>query len=127
MPTHPIPESQPDVATITRPWGHFEQYAHNEPVTVSLMNVREGESLSLQSHTRRAELWIVLDDGARVEVDGLVQHPRAGDTVWIPLGAQHRLASEHGTVRVLEVAFGDWQLNDIRRFDDVYLRPAQES
>lgn len=123
----PVPESQPDIATIARPWGHFEQYAHNEPVTVSLMQVREGETLSLQSHTRRAELWIVLDDGARVEVDGHVQHPQAGDKVWIPLGARHRLASEQGTVRVLEVAFGDWQLNDIRRFEDVYQRPAEES
>lgn len=127
MSTPPVPESQPDIATISRPWGHFEQYAHNEPVTVSLMHVHEGETLSLQSHTRRAELWIVLDDGARVEVDGNVQHPHAGDKVWIPLGARHRLASERGTVRVLEVAFGDWQLSDIRRYDDVYRRPAEES
>jgi len=127
MATPTIPESQPDIATITRPWGHFEQYAHNQPVTVSLMHVHEGETLSLQSHTRRAELWIVLDDGARVEVDDDVRHPRAGDKVWIPLGARHRLASERGTVRVLEVAFGDWQLNDIRRYEDVYQRPAQES
>jgi mannose-6-phosphate isomerase len=126
MPTVPVPESQPDIATITRPWGHFEQFAHNEPVTVSLMHVREGETLSLQAHARRAELWIVLDDGGRVEVDGRVEHPRAGDKVWIPLGARHRLASERGTIRVLEVAFGDWQQGDIHRFDDVYQRPVHE-
>lgn len=61
MPTLPVPESQPDVATMTRPWGHFEQYAYDEPVTVSLMLVREGRTLSLQSPTRRAELRVVLE------------------------------------------------------------------
>lgn len=127
MSSIPIPETQPELETIERPWGHFEQYAHNQTVTVSLMYVREGETLSLQSHTRRAELWIVLDDGARVEIDGTVVRPSAGDKVWIPLGARHRLASETGTVRVLEVAFGDWQLADIRRYDDVYRRPATEA
>jgi mannose-1-phosphate guanylyltransferase/mannose-6-phosphate isomerase len=28
-------------------------------------------------------------------------------------------------VRVLEVAFGNWQQSDITRYDDDYARPAQ--
>jgi len=48
--------------------GSFQQYAHNRDCTVSLMTVRPGQRLSLQSHTGRAELWIVLDDGAVVQV-----------------------------------------------------------
>jgi len=36
--------------------------------TVSLMEVRPGRRLSLQSHTGRAELWIVMDVGAEVQV-----------------------------------------------------------
>ena len=40
-------------------------------------------------------------------------------------GARHRLGSSGGTVRVLEVAFGNWQQEDIRRYEDDYDRPAE--
>ena len=47
------------VRHVERPWGCFRQYAHNQPVTVSLMTVRPGQHLSLQSHSGHVELWIV--------------------------------------------------------------------
>lgn len=119
----PIPRAMPDIPTVVRPWGSFRQYAHNREVTVSLMEVRPGQRLSLQSHTGRAELWIVLDDGARVQIDDVIHHPRAGEELWIPAGARHRLSSIGPTVRVLEVAFGNWQQEDITRYDDDYSRP----
>jgi mannose-1-phosphate guanylyltransferase/mannose-6-phosphate isomerase len=118
-----IPSGGPTVAETTRPWGSFRQYAHNRPVTVSLMSVNEGERLSLQSHPGRGELWIVLDEGALVQVDDEIWTPSAGDEVWIPPNGRHRLSSSSGTVRVLEVAFGNWQQDDIVRFDDDYARP----
>ena len=34
--TTPIPAAKPPVKFVERPWGSFRQYAHNEPVTVSL-------------------------------------------------------------------------------------------
>lgn len=122
-----IPPEKPQVAFVERPWGSFKQYAHNEPVTVSLMSVRAGQRLSLQAHTGRAELWIVLDDGAVIEIDGTTYHGRAGDEFWIPAAGVHRLSSSlaAGEVRVLEVAFGDWQQEDITRYADDYARPAQ--
>ena len=87
MTTHvdlPIPTEQPPVALVERPWGSFKQYAHNQPVTVSLMTVQPGQRLSLQSHTGRAELWIVLDNGAAVQVGEELFYPKAGDEIWIP-------------------------------------------
>jgi len=122
--TKPIPPAQPAVALVERPWGSFRQYAHNQDVTVSLMEVTPGQRLSLQSHIGRAELWIVLDEGAVVQVDDDVLHPQAGDEIWIPAQTKHRLSSINGTVRVLEVAFGNWQQEDITRYDDDYARPG---
>lgn len=116
--TKPIPEQQPDVTMVTRPWGSFKQYANNEDVTVSLMTVKPNQRLSLQSHTARAELWIVLDAGAIVQVNDDVLHPNAGDEIWIPANARHRLSSAGPAVRVLEVAFGNWQQDDITRYED---------
>ena len=66
--TKPIPAEKPTVDFISRPWGSFKQYAFNEDVTVSLMTVKAGTRLSLQSHTARAELWVILDDGCEVQV-----------------------------------------------------------
>ncbi len=123
--TKSIPDSPPAISVVTRPWGSFRQFAHNQEVTVSLMTVLPRQRLSLQSHTARAELWIALDDGAQVQVEDLVFHPRAGEEIWIPAGARHRLASLGPRVRVLEVAFGNWQQQDITRFDDDYQRPKQ--
>lgn len=124
--TKPIPGQKPPVQLVTRPWGDFKQFAHNEEVTVSLMVVQPGQRLSLQSHTARAELWIVLDDGATVQVGDEIVHPRAGDEIWIPAQSKHRLSSHDKAVRVLEVAFGNWQQNDVTRYDDDYRRPEQE-
>jgi len=88
------------------------------------MSVAPGQRLSLQSHSGRAELWIVLDPGAKIEVDGLVHAPSPGAEIWIPAGSQHRLSSTGPTVRVLEVAFGNWEQEDITRYDDDYHRPG---
>ena len=123
--TKPIPTEQPPVTHVVRPWGSFKQYAFNEDVTVSLMTVEAGKRLSLQAHTARAELWIVLDDGAEIQVGDDILHPHAGDELWIPANCQHRLGSIGGAVRVLEVAFGNWQQADITRYDDDFLRPEQ--
>jgi mannose-1-phosphate guanylyltransferase/mannose-6-phosphate isomerase len=123
--TTTTPAEPPPVALVLRPWGSFRQYAHNAPVTVSLMTVQPGQRLSLQSHTGRAELWIVLDDGAIVEIDDAVHHPPAGAELWIPARAKHRLSSGGPAVRVLEVAFGNWQQDDITRYADDYARPAE--
>lgn len=123
--TKPIPKSKPDIDFVERPWGAFKQYAHNEDTTVSLMTVKPGQRLSLQSHTGRAELWIVLDDGAIVQVGEEIYHPQAGDELWIPANTKHRLGSAGPTVRVLEVAFGNWQQADISRYEDDFDRPEQ--
>lgn len=121
-----IPSQKPPVAFVERPWGSFKQYAFNQETTVSLMTVLPGQRLSLQSHTGRAELWIVLDDGACVQVGEAVRECRAGEELWIPANEKHRLSCPGAhPVRVLEVAFGNWQQEDIRRYEDDFSRPAQ--
>ncbi len=123
--TQSIPEERPAARYVERPWGTFRQYAHNEEVTVSLIEVKPGRRLSLQSHTGRAELWVVLDEGAEVQVGEEVFYPRAGTEIWIRANEKHRLSSIGPTVRVLEVAFGNWQQEDITRYADDYGRPEQ--
>lgn len=118
-----IPETKPEVSFTERPWGSFKQFANNEPCTVSLMTVLPGQRLSLQSHTGRAELWIVIDDGAAIQVGDDITTCNAGDEIWIRAKEKHRLSCQgNQPVRVLEVAFGNWQQDDIKRYDDDYKR-----
>lgn len=108
-----------------RPWGDFRRLVHNEPCTVKLITVSPGQRLSLQSHNFRSELWVFLDEGGIAEVDGEVVNPAVGDRVFIPCGARHRLATAadaEGSVRVLEMGFGDFDEQDIIRYEDQYGR-----
>ena len=123
--TKPIPDGKPSVSFVERPWGSFRQYAFNQDCTVSLMTVKPGQRLSLQSHSARAELWIVLDEGAVVQLDDTITQHRSGDEIWIPAQGKHRLScGGPNPVRVLEIAFGNWQQADITRYEDDYARPA---
>jgi mannose-6-phosphate isomerase len=108
-----------------RPWGEFNQLVANELCTVKLLTVNPGEQLSLQSHERRSELWLFLDPGGVAEVDGAVVHPDPGETVFIPVQGRHRLAalpSAPAPVRLVEVGFGEFDENDIARYEDRYGR-----
>ena len=123
--TKPIPAEKPAALHVERPWGAFEQYASNQEVTVSLMTVQPGQRLSLQAHTGRAELWIALDEGAQVQIGEQHLRPHQGEELWIPANTPHRLVAGERPVRVLEIAFGNWQQADIKRFDDDYARKAE--
>jgi mannose-1-phosphate guanylyltransferase/mannose-6-phosphate isomerase len=123
--TKPVPAEKPAIGYVERPWGSFKQYAHNRDCTVSMMTLLPGQRLSLQSHTGRAELWVVIDGGAVVQVGEEQRACQAGDEIWIRANEKHRLSCRgNQPVRVLEVAFGNWQQDDITRYADDFQRPA---
>ncbi len=104
--------------TDIRPWGKFEQFTLNEKSTVKILTVEAGKRLSLQSHKNRDEFWIALDDGAIAEINGVQKILKQGERMFIPQGTKHRLASNEKTVRVLEIAFGNFDEKDITRHED---------
>ncbi|MEP7036305.1 MAG: phosphomannose isomerase type II C-terminal cupin domain [Dermatophilaceae bacterium] len=112
-----------EVLVDKRPWGGFEQFAHNEAVTVKIITVNPGQRLSLQTHARRDEMWQILDDPLDVQVDDRSWAAQSGERVWVPLGSRHRIANS-GNVpgRLLEIAFGIFDEDDIVRFEDDYNR-----
>lgn len=119
----PTRDRTEDVFVVERPWGRFQQFATNEPVTVKTITVQPGHRLSLQFHGDRAEMWHVLDGTADVQIDDEAWAAGPGDMVWVPPGARHRLGnSGTAVVRVLELAFGDFDEADITRIDDDYAR-----
>ncbi|MGW5237878.1 phosphomannose isomerase type II C-terminal cupin domain [Monashia sp. NPDC004114] len=109
--------------TARRPWGQFEQLVSNTPVTVKILTVEPGQRLSLQRHAHRGELWRVLDEPMEVVVGARSWTARSEDSVWVPRGAVHRLGNPGPRPgRVLEVAFGHFDEDDIERLADDYAR-----
>lgn len=107
-----------------RPWGRFQSFVTNEPVTVKIITVEPGRRLSLQRHAQRAEMWQVLDTAPLdVTVDDRTWTATQGEQIWIPVGSVHRLGNA-GTApaRILEVGFGNFDEDDIERLEDDFSR-----
>lgn len=105
-----------------RPWGTFRRYTQNEQCTVKVLTVNPDQMLSKQSHEGRDELWVILDEGLRVELDDRVLEPRPGDEIVILRRVKHRLSSLGTRGRVLEISFGYADEEDIVRYEDIYGR-----
>jgi mannose-1-phosphate guanylyltransferase/mannose-1-phosphate guanylyltransferase/mannose-6-phosphate isomerase len=107
-----------------RPWGWFESLVIGERFQVKRIVVHPGAALSLQSHHHRSEHWIVVEGTARVTVDGAVTLLSENQSVYIPLGAVHRMENPGKVPMVLiEVQTGSYLgEDDIIRYEDVYAR-----
>ncbi|MFV0293000.1 MAG: mannose-1-phosphate guanylyltransferase/mannose-6-phosphate isomerase [Paracoccus sp. (in: a-proteobacteria)] len=107
-----------------RPWGWYETLVLGSRFQVKRIVVNSGATLSLQSHHHRAEHWIVVEGTARVTVNDEVQLVSENQSVYIPLGAVHRMENPGKLPMVLiEVQTGSYLgEDDIIRYDDVYAR-----
>jgi len=107
-----------------RPWGWFESLVVGERFQVKRIVVHPGAALSLQSHHHRSEHWIVVEGTAKVTVDDTVQLISENQSVYIPLGAVHRMENPGKVAMVLiEVQTGTYLgEDDIIRYEDVYAR-----
>lgn len=111
-----------DKSTVNRPWGWFRQYVINDKCSVKVHTVKKGKACSLQSHTRRAELFVPLDEGIVVDRDGENIEARPGEEIYIPVGARHRFTATKMDGRILEICFGHFDEDDIIRHEDRYGR-----
>lgn len=107
-----------------RPWGWFETLALGDRFQVKRIVVKPGAALSLQSHVHRSEHWVVVQGTARVTVEDRVQLVAENQSVYIPLGARHRMENPGKLPMVLiEVQTGSYLgEDDITRYEDVYAR-----
>lgn len=113
----------PETLISHRPWGTFEQLSLNRTSTVKVITVQPGSRLSLQRHQHRSELWQVLDGPMEVRVGDRTWTAGPDERVWVPAGALHRMGNPGGApARVLEVAFGSFDEDDIERLQDDYDR-----
>ncbi len=109
---------------VHRPWGSYDSIDMADGFQVKRIKVKPGARLSLQSHERRAEHWVVVRGTARVTRDNDVFELFANQSAYIPIGAKHRLENPGSEMlELIEVQSGDYLgEDDIVRYEDVYGR-----
>jgi mannose-1-phosphate guanylyltransferase/mannose-6-phosphate isomerase len=107
-----------------RPWGWFESLVVGRRFQVKRIVVHPGAALSLQSHVHRAEHWIVVQGTAKVTVNDEVRLVTENQSVYIPLGAIHRMENPGKLpMELIEVQTGSYLgEDDIIRYEDIYAR-----
>jgi mannose-1-phosphate guanylyltransferase/mannose-6-phosphate isomerase len=107
-----------------RPWGWFEVKDAGRGYQVKKICVKGGESLSLQSHEKRDENWVIVTGVAVVTNGDEISNLNVGDSVRIPAGNRHRLSNpSESDLELIEVQTGEYLgEDDITRYEDKYGR-----
>lgn len=117
--------------TVNKPWGHYKNLAQICGSNIKTITVKPGERLSLQSHKKRDEIWIVLAGAIIAETKfnyassgtPILNLLQKGGQVKIFKDMIHRMAcyGKEPAV-VLEVSLGEHDEEDIERYEDDYGR-----
>ena len=111
-----------------RPWGLFEVISDTDLYKLKKLTIFSGESISLQYHNHRSEIWYIIsgtgivvnchkDYSIREEIEY-----KAGDTFEIAQGNVHKISATTKT-EVFEVQMGTYfGEDDIVRLEDKYNR-----
>ena len=110
-----------------RPWGWYESLVIGLRFQVKRIVVNPNAALSLQSHNHRSEHWVVVEGTAKVTIDESVTLVSENQSVYIPLGAVHRLQNPGKVpLTLIEVQTGSYfGEDDIIRYEDIYDRKQQ--
>lgn len=115
--------------TVRRPWGSYTVLEdHTSGYKLKKIEVNPGASLSLQSHQKRSEHWVVVSGSATVTCADKTFIVAENESTYIPAGEMHRLANcGEIPLHIIEVQVGQYLgEDDIERFDDVYGRIDSE-
>jgi mannose-1-phosphate guanylyltransferase/mannose-6-phosphate isomerase len=118
------PQVTEDHITVHRPWGSYQSLEDGERYQVKRIIVGAGKRLSLQMHHHRAEHWVVVRGTARVTVGDQIKVLHENESIYIPLGAAHRLENPGRIdLELIEVQTGSYLgEDDIIRIEDDFRR-----
>jgi mannose-1-phosphate guanylyltransferase/mannose-6-phosphate isomerase len=121
---------KPDLVALNRrmyrPWGFYETLHLGDRHHVKRIVVKPKGCLSLQRHYHRCEHWVVVKGTARVTRYDEIHEVTENGSIYLPLGACHRLENPGRIpLELIEVQTGSYLgEDDIERFDDVYGRSS---
>ena len=108
--------------TIERPWGSFRQFTHNSLSTVKIHQMKPGAKTSWQSHAHRSEFWHFISGSGTIKIGDKEYSVAPGDEYVAGVGVKHRWMAGPNGLGLVEVAVGDFDEEDIVRYEDEYGR-----
>ena len=113
---------------VYRPWGWYESLNSGARYQIKRLLIHPGARLSLQRHYHRSEHWVVVKGTARVMRDGSEHLLTENDSIYLPVGADHRIENPGKMpLMIIEVQTGAYLgEDDIERFDDDYGRDSKD-
>lgn len=120
-----LDESIIDHEIFERPWGFYKTTVMNDYFQSKVISVNPKGKLSLQSHNRREEHWIVAHGTGVAQIGESMIDIKRGSILFIPKGCKHRLINtgDKESLIITEVQIGDYfGEDDIIRYEDIYGR-----
>jgi len=110
--------------TVERPWGSYTLLEHGDGYKIKKIRVEPHKRLSLQSHAKRSEHWVVITGAARIQRGEETIEIGINQSSYIPRGVKHRLENAGDSLlEIIEVQCGEYvEEDDIQRFDDDFKR-----
>ena len=107
-----------------RPWGNYFVLEEGENYKIKRIFVEPNQKLSLQSHNRREEHWVVVKGNPTIVKGEETLNLKVGDSICIPKLTKHRIENNtEKVVEIIEVQLGDYlEEDDIIRYEDIYDR-----
>ena len=108
-----------------KPWGYYKSMVLNDMFQSKVIYILPKQSISLQSHEKRDEYWIVINGYGEAVIGDESKQAAPGQMFSISRGTKHRMinTSAEQTLVFAEIQLGDYfGEDDIERFDDDYGR-----
>tara|TARA_B100001057_G_scaffold499798_1_gene611853 strand:- start:18256 stop:18609 length:354 start_codon:yes stop_codon:yes gene_type:complete len=107
-----------------RPWGSFYVIHDEETYKLKRIEVKSGQRLSYQYHSRRSESWTIVEGNGIVTLEGKDFKVSVGKTILIPKKSKHRIFNNSDKLLIfIEVQTGTYfGEDDIIRISDDYNR-----
>lgn len=107
-----------------RPWGSFENLLEQTNTKVKILKIKPNQKLSLQSHKKREEHWIVVKGNPTITINKEKFIASYSQHILIPKNSMHRIENlTDNECEIIEIQTGDYfGEDDIKRFEDIYKR-----
>lgn len=106
---------------VDKPWGSYSVLEEAKDYWIKKLYIKQGERLSLQSHKKRKEVWVVVSGTIKATKGEAEMELKTGGSLVIDRGEKHRIEGVEDAL-VVEVAYGSADEEDITRYEDDYGR-----
>lgn len=109
---------------VEKPWGSYELLYSTEKNWVKILTIKPLQQISLQKHSKRNEVWTIIQGQGIVTLDNENFLVKKHDTVFIPETVMHRIHNYKKDQDLIfcEVATGIPKEEDVFRYEDDYDR-----